>query len=84
MPAVKALAAVSCGIIDGVPLLDLDYREDSTAEADANFVMTEDGHWIEVQASAEGRPLSQDEFICLTELARKGIYQLLELWKDTP
>ncbi|MCK5196451.1 MAG: ribonuclease PH, partial [Desulfobulbaceae bacterium] len=47
MPPVLSLAAVSCGIIEGVPLLDLDYAEDSSAEADANFVMTEDGHWIE-------------------------------------
>ena len=82
MPRVMALAAVSCGIVDGVPLLDLDYKEDSTAEADANFVMTEDGRWIEVQATAEGRPMSRDEFTQLTDLAQNGIYQLLELWKD--
>lgn len=80
MPPLKALAAVSCGIVDGVPLLDLDYKEDSAAEADANFVMTEDGLWIEVQATAEGRPMSRDEFTRLTDLAEKGIYQLLELW----
>lgn len=84
MPSMLSLAAVSCGIIDGVPLLDLDYGEDSSAEADANFVMTEDGHWIEVQATAEGRPISREEFICLTDMAEKGIRQLLELGKDMP
>lgn len=84
MPPVLSLAAVSCGIIDGVPLLDLDYTEDSSAEADANFVMTDDGHWIEVQATAEGRPISREEFTCLTEMAEKGIHQLLELGKDVP
>jgi len=82
MPSILSLAAVSCGIIDGVPLLDLDYVEDSSAEADANFVMTEDGHWIEVQATAEGRPISREEFTCLTDMAEKGIRQLLELGKN--
>ena len=84
MPPVLSLAAVSCGIKEGVPLLDLDYGEDSSAEADANFVMTEDGHWIEVQATAEGRPISREEFTCLTDMAEKGIRQLLELGKDMP
>lgn len=80
MPTVLAIAAVSAGIVDGVPLLDLDYSEDSSAEADANFVMTADGHWIEVQATAEGRPISSEEFSQVTSLAQKGIHQLLEHW----
>ena len=63
-------------------MLDLDYGEDSSAEADANFVMTEDGHWIEIQATAEGRPISREEFTCLTDMAEKGIRQLLELGED--
>ena len=81
MPPVLSVAAVSCGIIGGKALLDLDYSEDSSAEADANFVMTEDGHWIEVQATAEGRPISQEEFSLLTEMAEKGIKQLLNFAK---
>ena len=71
------LAAVSCGIVNGEALLDLDYSEDSTAEADANFVMTGDGRIIEAQCTAEGRPLARAEFDRLTDLARRGIEQLL-------
>jgi ribonuclease PH len=82
MPPVLSLAAVSCGIKEGVPLLDLDYTEDSSAEADANFVMTEDGHWIEIQVTAEGRPIRREELTSLTEMAEKGIRRLLELGKD--
>ena len=73
------LAAVSCGIVDDEPLLDLDYGEDSTAEADANFVMTGDGRLIEAQCTAEGRPLAQAEFDQLITLARQGIEELLAL-----
>lgn len=77
------LAAVSCGIVGDQSLLDLDYGEDSTAEADANFVMTGDGRLIEVQCTAEGRPLAQAEFDELTNLARQGIGQLLALESQT-
>ena len=80
MPAVLAIAAVSAGIVDGTPLLDLEYSEDSTAEADGNFVMAEDGRWIEAQVTAEERPISAEEFSRLTELAQKGIQQLLHHW----
>lgn len=80
MPAVSAIAAVSAGIVNGTPLLDLEYREDSSAEADANFVMAEDGRWIELQVTAEGRPISSEELNRLTDLAQKGIQQLLNLW----
>ena len=65
-----------------MPLLDLDYTEDSSAEADANFVMTEDGHWIEIQVTAEGRPIRREELTSLTEMAEKGIRRLLDLGKD--
>jgi ribonuclease PH len=76
---VQPLAAVSAGLVAGEPVLDLSYEEDSRAEADANFVMTGDGRWVEVQISAEGRPFSQQEFEQLAVLARKGITELLNI-----
>jgi ribonuclease PH len=75
-PLTGAVAAVSCGIVDGVPLLDLDYREDSTAEVDANVVMTGDGGLVEVQATAERTPLSRAHLDDLLALAAKGIVEL--------
>lgn len=80
MPVVKPVAAISVGIVDGVPLLDLDYSEDSNAEADSNFVMSGDNRWIEIQSTAEGQPFSNDEFIAMSDLARKGIQELFDLW----
>jgi len=73
------VAAVSCGIVDGVPLLDLDYSEDSTAEVDANVVMTGEGGLIEVQATAERTPLSRAHLDDLLALAAKGIVELRAL-----
>ena len=75
------VAAVSCGIYNGTPVLDLDYAEDSEADTDANFVMTGDGRIIEVQGTAEREPFSQDEFLALMGLAKKGIGRLCELQK---
>jgi len=75
------IAAISCGIYNGTPVLDLDYAEDSQAETDANFVMTGDGRIIEVQGTAEKTPFSQDEFLALMELARKGVARLVDLQK---
>src|ERR1700712_2240809 len=75
------LAAISCGIYKGTPVLDLDYAEDSDADTDANFVMTGDGRIIEVQGTAEKTPFSQDEFLALMELARKGVARLVDLQK---
>jgi len=75
------VAAISCGIYQGTPVLDLDYAEDSEAETDANFVMTGDGRIIEVQGTAEKTPFSQDEFLALMELARKGVARLVDLQK---
>jgi ribonuclease PH len=75
-PLNGSVAAVSCGIVGGVALLDLDYAEDSTAEVDANVVMTGDGGLIEVQATAERTPLSRANLDALLALAAKGIAEL--------
>ena len=75
------VAAISCGIYNGTPVLDLDYAEDSEAETDANFVMTGDGRIIEVQGTAEKTPFTQDEFLALMALARKGVARLVDLQK---
>jgi ribonuclease PH len=75
-PLSGTVAAVSCGIVDGVPLLDLDYSEDSTAEVDANVVMTGEGGLIEVQATAEKTPLSRAHLDDVLALAAAGIDSL--------
>ena len=75
------VAAISCGIHGGTPVLDLDYAEDSAAGTDANFVMTGKGGIVEIQGTAEGEPFSEDEFAALMGLARKGIARLVELQK---
>jgi ribonuclease PH len=77
-PLTGTIAAVSCGIVGGVPLLDLDYPEDSSAEVDANVVMTGDGGLVEVQATAERTPLSRAHLDELLALAEGGIVQLRE------
>jgi ribonuclease PH len=80
---VQPLAAVSAGLVAEQAFLDLSYEEDCRAEADANFVMTGDGRWVEMQISAEGRPFSQAEFEQLASLARKGIAELLTHWPQS-
>ncbi|WP_273726015.1 ribonuclease PH [Brucella gallinifaecis] len=75
------IAAISCGIYEGQPVLDLDYAEDSAAETDSNFVMTGKGGIVEIQGTAEGAPFSEEEFAALMKLARNGINQLVELQK---
>jgi len=75
-PLTGSVAAISCGIVGGVPLLDLDYSEDSTAEVDANVVMTGDGGLVEVQATAERTPLSRAHLDDLLVLAAGGIEHL--------
>lgn len=75
------VAAVSCGIYEGEPVLDLDYAEDSVAETDANFIMTGSGGIIEIQGTAEKEPFSEDEFLKLMGLAKKGIGELIEMQK---
>jgi len=75
------VAAISCGICNGVPVIDLDYVEDSSAGTDANFVMTGRGGIVEVQGTAEGEPFSEGEFSALMELAKGGIARLVDLQK---
>jgi ribonuclease PH len=75
------VAAVSCGIFRGEPVLDLDYVEDSEAETDANFVLTGSGGIVEIQGTAEGKPFSEAEFLRLMALARGGIERLVALQK---
>jgi len=76
LPLTQSVAAISCGMVDGEPLLDLDYPEDSTAEVDANVVMTGDGGLVEVQATAERTPLSRAHLDALLALAQDGIEAL--------
>lgn len=78
-PLREAVAAISCGIYNGVPVLDLDYAEDSNAQADSNFVMTASGGLVEVQASAEQECFKVEEFDALMVLGRKGIAELIAL-----
>jgi ribonuclease PH len=83
-PVIKDhVAAISCGIYKGTPVLDLDYPEDSAAETDANFVLTGSGGLVEIQGTAEGAPFSDDEFGQLLKLARKGVAELVALQKST-
>jgi ribonuclease PH len=82
-PLTGSLAAVSCGIVDGQPRLDLDYGEDSNAEVDANVVMTGDGGLVEVQATAERMPLSRAHLDELLALAATGIERLRAIQDET-
>jgi len=83
LPEITPLAAISAGIVEGRPLLDLDYGEDSTAEVDANFVMCGDGRLVEVQCTAEGKPFSRKDLDRLTDLAFHGITRLLAFWNES-
>jgi ribonuclease PH len=76
------VAAVSCGIVKGKVVLDLDYDEDSTADTDANFVLTGSGGLVEIQGTAEGVPFGDEEFAEMLRLARKGIAELVALQKS--
>lgn len=75
-PMQQMIAAVSVGMVEGVPVLDLDYSEDSSAETDMNVVMTEAGGFVEVQGTAEGAPFSASELQAMLDLARAGITEL--------
>lgn len=79
LPITDQVAAVSCGIYEGHPVLDLDYAEDSTAETDANFVLTGRGGIVEIQATAEKTPFNEPDFHALLELAREGVDTLVKL-----
>ena len=81
-PLRDQVAAISCGIWNGTPVLDLDYDEDSKAETDGNFVMTGAGGVVEVQATAEGAPFSEAELAALMGLARKGTGELFAMQRD--
>jgi len=81
IPLIDHVAAVSCGICGGQGLLDLDYQEDSSAQADANFVLTGGGGIVEIQGTAETEPFSEEAFSELLALARKGIAELVEIQK---
>ena len=74
-------AAISCGICEGTSVLDLDYAEDSEADTDANFVMTGAGRLVEVQGTAEKIPFTEEQFLGLLALARKGVMKLVDLQK---
>ncbi|WP_370280262.1 ribonuclease PH [Pontibacterium sp.] len=78
-PLKHEIAAVSVGIYEGEPVLDLDYAEDSKAETDMNVIMTGHGGFIEVQGTAEGAPYTQDELNKMLDLAQKGIRELAEM-----
>jgi ribonuclease PH len=80
-PLRDSVAAISCGIYRGTPVLDLDYLEDVEAETDANFVLTGAGKFVEIQGTAEQTPFSRDELATLMGLAEKGIAELTELQK---
>lgn len=78
-PVRTSIAAVSCGIIDDIPMLDLCYSEDSHAQVDCNFIMTGEGRFVEIQGTGEGRSFSRDEMNRLMDLAEKGIRALMDL-----
>jgi ribonuclease PH len=75
------IAAISCGVFNGIAVLDLDYAEDSQADTDANFVMTGSGNIVEIQGTAEKIPFSEEMLLSLLALARKGIGKLVDLQK---
>ncbi|MEJ8675837.1 ribonuclease PH [Chromobacterium amazonense] len=81
-PLRDQVAAVSVGVFQGKPVLDLDYLEDSGCETDMNVVMTGSGRFVEVQGTAEGEPFSEEEMAAMLALARKGINELLQLQRD--
>ena len=81
LPITDLVAAVSCGIFKGMPIIDLDYHEDSNAETDANFVLTSKGKIIEIQATAESSPFAEKEFQKLLKLAKKGVFEITQMQK---
>lgn len=79
MPLSEKVAAISCGITDQGPVIDLDYIEDSSAIADSNFVLTESGKMIEIQATAEEHPITGEDFSALLTLAQNGVQELVKI-----
>jgi ribonuclease PH len=82
IPLSSQVAAVSCGLVDGTAVLDLDYAEDSTCQADSNFVLTATGGIVEIQGTAEGEPFRESQFLELLALAQKGVGELAQLQRD--
>jgi ribonuclease PH len=82
IPLTGQVAAVSCGIVGGVSVLDLDYDEDSSADADSNFVLTGAGGIVEIQGTAEKTPFTEAQFLELMSLARKGTGALFALQRQ--
>lgn len=80
LPEIMPAVAISTGIVDDIPMLDLDYHEDSNASTDANFVMAGNGKWIEIQSTAELAPFDDSSYLAMMKLARKGCQELLDLW----
>ncbi|MCI5044092.1 MAG: ribonuclease PH [Aquisalinus sp.] len=78
-PLTDSVAAISCGLVSGAPVCDLDYAEDSTAQADANFVLTGSGGIVEIQGTAEGDPFTEEQFMALLTLAKNACTDLKEL-----
>ena len=78
-PLTGQVAAISCGVVQGIPLLDLDYDEDSTAEIDANFIMTADDQLVEVQATGEAHPFSRAMLDAMLDLASTGCNEIFQL-----
>ena len=78
-PLVQNVAAVSVGVCDGVPTLDLDYAHDSTAEVDLNVVMTDDGRFVEIQGCAEHKPFTEEHLSSMLKLAKSGLKKIFEL-----
>ncbi|MEA2011994.1 MAG: ribonuclease PH [Verrucomicrobiota bacterium] len=81
-PIIQSLAAVSVGIKDGTPILDLNYEEDSTAEVDMNIIMTESGEFVEIQGTAEGNTFSESQLHDMLKLGRKGTEELFKIQKS--
>ncbi len=82
LPILEPVAAISCGLVQNTPLLDIEYIEDSDAQADSNFIITETGKLVEIQVSSEQNPIDQQEFDQLFALAKKGCQELIELQKS--
>ena len=81
-PIREFVAAISAGICNNIPLRDLEYEEDSTAQVDANFVLTENGKIVEIQGTAEGAPFTKEDYQTLLEFAQKGVDYLITIQKE--
>lgn len=82
VPLIDQVAGVSCGIYHGETVLDLDYAEDSAAQADTNFVLTASGQIVEIQGTAEDKPFSEEQFMAMMALARQGVAELTALQRQ--